>query len=374
MLLWAIERAGFSLDEMVRKEPQLDGWLKRERLPTFKQLQRFAKRVYLPFGYLFLEEPPEETLAIPFFRTEEGLVRKVPINVFDTIQLLKQRQDWLSDYLQENGFDPLGFVGSHDLDTEFELLVADMRKVLGLPRGWAKDVDDWESALTKLNAAIEEIGIVVSFNSIVGSNAHRPIQVSDCRGFVLVDPYCPFLFVNSRDAKSAQMFTLIHELAHVFLGQSAGTNLQQLQPSSSKLERLCDAAAAEFLVPSREFLQEWEYEQNFAALSRLFKVSQIVIARKALDLDLISRDSYFAFYNKRQQAFRESKQLAKDRDSDGGNYYWTMKKRLSPLFISHVQDAVNSGQLLYSDAYRFTGLSGDNFATLVTDYLGRSGE
>lgn len=368
MLTWAIERAGFTVEEMLAKKPMVGKWLAGEREPTFKQLQDFAKRVYLPFGYLFLPEPPTEKLTIPYFRTEQGLVDSVSINVFDTIRLLKRRQDWLVDYLRENEFARLSFVGSHTERSEPEVILHDLRTVLGLATDWAAPLRNWEEALLMLSKAIEATGVVVVYNSVVGNNNHRRIEVSECRGFVLVDPYAPFIFINSRDAKAAQMFTLIHEFVHILLGQSAGSDLAGLQPAPAELERLCDYVAAEFLVPAALLKKQWETERKFGQLARIFKVSQIVIARRALDLGLVDREQFFAFYRQRQAAYRNRKE---QEEESGGHYFYTTRKRLSALFAGHVNDALNSGQLLHSEAYRLTGLSGNNFERLTTEYLGR---
>src|SRR5680860_29001 len=104
MLTWAVDRAGHDVDEFVFTFPNLQEWLEEKKKPTFKQLQKFAKKVHVPFGYLFLQNPPAEQLPIPFFRTKNNNKNKVSINTFDTILLLKNRQEWLREYLQENEF------------------------------------------------------------------------------------------------------------------------------------------------------------------------------------------------------------------------------------------------------------------------------
>jgi hypothetical protein len=194
-------------------------------------LEEFARKVHVPFGYLFLEEPPEEALPIPYFRTGQPKSDKVSLNVYDTILLLQKRQEWLSDYLQEKGYDPLPMVGRFGKNANYREIVADILNTLQLPEDWAKAFPTWEEALKHLTAQIEEAGIVVTFNSVVGNNTKRKIPVDECRGFVLVDAYAPFMFINNDDAKAARMFTLIHELAHIWIGESAGlisTNYSRL--------------------------------------------------------------------------------------------------------------------------------------------------
>lgn len=172
-----------------------------------------------------------------------------------------------------------------------------------------------------LTIKIEEAGIIVTYNGIVGNNTHRVIDVNECRGFVLVNK-SSFLFINSADAKAAQMFTIIHELAHVWLGESAGFDNANLLPADDPLELLCDKVAAELLVPEIYFIKKWETSQNFIYLSRIFKVSPIVIGRRALDLGLINFHRFFQFYNEYMNEIRERK----GRQSSGGDFYATTKR------------------------------------------------
>jgi hypothetical protein len=249
MLRWAINRAGFTVEGMTEKVPQLATWLDGTKLPTVKQLEDFSKKTYLPFGYFFLPEPPQEELPIPFFRTNGSNREKVSINVYDTILLLQQRQDWLRDYLKENEYDELDFVGKYNSKSDVRAIVNDIRQTLGLPEYWAAGFRTWDEALGHLVQAIEDKGIITVFSGVVENNTSRKIQVEECRGFVLVDNAAPFMFVNNADSKAAQMFTIVHELAHIWTGKSAGFDFRKLEPANDENEILCDRVAAEFLVP-----------------------------------------------------------------------------------------------------------------------------
>ncbi len=366
ILLWAIDRAGLTFEKISEQIPNLPKWISREKKPTIKQLQSFSRKVYLPFGYLLLNTPPRETLPIPFFRTNiEDRSDKVDINVYDTIILLQQRQDWLRNYLIENDFSKLKFVGSFEVGGTVLDIVKDIRRVLGLREIWASDCDNWEISLGMLTSAIEEVGIITVFNGVVENNTHRPIAVEQCRGFVLVDDFAPFMFVNNSDSKAAQMFTIAHELAHIWTGKSAGFDFRKLQPASDPTEVFCDHIAAEFLVPSEIFKEVWSENPNIKYCSRYFKVSEIVIARKALDTKKISRQAFFEFYN--EYIGREF--TKKETQSSGGDFYATTKKRLSVTFAAHINNAVQSGDLLYRDAYRLTSLRGDTFQTFFREHI-----
>ncbi|MDN5210775.1 ImmA/IrrE family metallo-endopeptidase [Fulvivirgaceae bacterium BMA12] len=367
MINWAIRRAGHDLEDFVQKNPKIRvrDWLEKKKAPTVRQLQDFAHKVNVPFGYLFLPQPPKESLSFPFFRTGKTKTKSVSLNVYDTIMLIQRRQEWLTDYLQENEFEPLNYVGNFDTKSDYKDIVADIRQTLNLEGNWASKFSTWKNTLEFLTSKIEEIGIIVSFNSVVENSNKRKIKVEECRGFVLVDSFCPFMFVNNGDAKAAQMFTIIHELAHIWLGESAGFDFKQLQPSNDPLELLCDKVAAEFLVPENLFNDAWQESPDIKKLGRIFKVSPIVIARRALDLGKLTKKAFFVFYN------RYMKELGakKENQPSGGNPYATFKKRVSLTFVAHVDQAVNKNQLLYKDAYKLTSLKGNTYEKFINKYL-----
>lgn len=362
ILLWGIERAGFQLDEFLKIESRVNDWIQDIKQPTVKQLEEIAKKIHLPFGYLFLDNPPKEEVNFPFFRSNEknGITKHVSLNVYDTIQIIQSRQDWLKEYLLEGHNDPLPFVGKFDSSNNPTQIAADIRNVLHLNELWASQFSTWENALNHLTVSIEDAGIIVTFNGVVGNNTKRKIPVDECRGFVLVDDIVPFMFINNSDSKAAQVFTIAHELAHIWIGFSAGFDFRDMSPANDDTERLCDRIAAEFLVPEYIFKDKWNKSQDFQTLSRFFKVSPIVVARRALDLGYVSKKGFFEFYNE----YLQNEYYVKS-NSSGGDFYLTAKKRISPTFAIYVNSAVKSGRLLYRDAYRLTGIGGDTFSTFI---------
>ncbi len=365
ILTWALSRAGYELHEFTEKLPNLIKWIDGTKKPTVKQLEEFSKKVHLPFGYFFLNEPPQEKLPIPFFRTNNTQATQVSINVYDTILLMQQRQDWLRDYLRENEFDVLPFVSKYKNTNNVNEIVADIRNTLNLPENWASQFRTLEEALNHLIKHIEDKGIITVFNGVVENNTKRPIKVDECRGFVLVDEMAPFMFINNADGKAAQLFTIVHELAHIWTGHSAGFDFRNLQPADNPIEILCDKIAAEFLVPQILFNEFWDKNPNIKNAGRYFKVSEIVIARRALDTGKINREQFFAFYN--EYISREF--TKKENQGSGGNFYATTTKRLSLTFAAHINNAVKSGDLLYRDAYKLTSLKGDTFQTYFTKHF-----
>lgn len=222
MYLWAIERAGYKVDEFLQAHPKVALYVEGEKLPTVRQLEDFANSVHVPIAYLMLPTPPMKKSPIPMFRGKAG-EGKFNLNVYQTVLDVQNRQEWLSDYLAENELDECGFVGKYDISTPILDMAVIMRHLLDLDIDWMTNFNSPEKAINHIVQKMEEVGVCVFFNGIVGNNTHRPLDVEECRGFALaVETNAPMVFVNNSDSKTAQMFTLAHEFTHVLVGVSAG--------------------------------------------------------------------------------------------------------------------------------------------------------
>lgn len=361
MLMWALERSGLNAADLQNKYPKIQQWIAGESQPTLRQLEGFAKTTVTPLGFFFLDEPPEEHLPIPYYRTidEDGINRPSP-DLIDTIQLMQKRQAWISEFLIEEGQEPAAFVKSALIGERPEAVAEKALVALGLEDGWAAKERTWTDALKTLRDAMDNAGIIVVTNGIVGNNTHRQLDPNEFRGFVLVDDYAPLVFVNGADGKAAQMFTLAHELAHVFYGSSAAFDLREMQPSKDPVEKACNSMAAEFLVPAKLLRDAWpsarKEDEPFQALARRFKVSSLVVARRALDLSLIDKNAFLHFYG--ESVARERGVVKK---SEGGDFYLTQNQRIGHRFAFSIVRAAKEGKLLYSEAYKLTGLYGKTF-------------
>ncbi len=345
------------------KFPRYASWEAGEAAPTLKQLETLAHKTMTPLGYFFLPEPPEEKLPLPDFRTvrDQGVRRHPSPNLLETIQMMQRRQDWLRENLVELGHEALAFVGTANLSDNPERIAHDIRRQIGVGDSWANDHSTWADSLRDLRQKIEAAGVVVAINGVVGNNTHRALDPEEFRGFVLSDPVAPLIFVNGADAKSAQMFTLAHELAHLWIGSDGVFNLLELQPSNDQVEQFCNRVAAEFLIPAAELARIWpqsaEAERRFNTIAAQFKVSPIVAARRALDLGLINKSQFFSFYNDYQN--EERRRSAKK--SSGGDFYATQEVRVGRRFGEAVTRAAREGRILFTEAYQLTGLYGQTF-------------
>lgn len=361
VLRWAAERAP-DRDAVQRRFPKLDDWLLGITDPTLRQLEEFARATATPFGYLFFPEPPTEQLPIPHYRTlRDNSIDQPSADLIETVQVMQRRQEWMREYLIEQGQEALPFVSSVDVGDSIEPIAESIRTTLGVDGGWAEQQSNWSIALRELQKAIEDTGILVAVNGIVGNNTHRVLNVAEFRGFVLVDEYAPLIFVNGADGKAAQMFTLAHELAHIWYGSSAVFDLRQLQPADDPTELASDRTAAEFLIPTAEFEMFWPSVQDqrdrFRVIARRYKVSEIVAARRAQDIALISQNEFFDFYN----GVRDRERTVSAQDGGGGDFYNNQNLRLGRRFTEAVVRAVGEGKLLHRDAYGLTDLYGRTF-------------
>lgn len=358
ILIWAVERIGKTADEYALENPKFQQWLEGTKLPTFKNIEQFAQKFHVPLGYMFLANPPKEVFPIPFFRNHVD--RYHNINVYDTIIEMQERQSWLSAYLRKMNFEEIDFVGTFSIKNDIQEACNKIRDILQVPHNWAFDYRNVDDALKYITRKMEDKGIIVSYNGVVGFNNSRPIPVADCRGFTLVDNYAPFIFINSKDAKVAQMFTLIHEFAHVLTGYSAGLGEMNMEHASD-LEQFCDKVAAYFLVPDLLFREAWAtVGERYDVLSKRFKVSRFVLARRAMDLGFINRERFFWLYNR-----WNNEPPIKTNERQGGNFYPSAIKKSSRSFLIHVNNALNRNMLLHMDAYRLTGLKGDTFHKII---------
>ena len=360
LFLWACKRAARSVDELAQKQSmsKLPAWIRGEEGATFKQLEKFAQATHTPFGYFFLPEPPKESIPIPDLRMvgNQYMGRPSP-DLLDTIYTMQRRQAWLREMLIECEAEPLEFVGSARLTDDPEAVGREMRRIIGLEDGWGAKVRTWQEAVGVLRRAIEKLNIMAIINGIVGNNTHRKLDVEEFRGFVLSDEYAPLIFVNGTDAKSAQMFTMAHELAHIWLGESALTDIGPVSRPSQEAEIWCDRSAAEFLVPVRELKTYWrevrQEEAPFEAIARRFKVSPIVAGRRAMDLRLVDRETFFAFYQE-----YIAKEHRRSPAGTGGDFYNNQNTRVGEMFATQVIFAAKSGLVSFKEAYDLTGLRG----------------
>lgn len=356
VLRWAADRTWLSdaiLEKHFRKWPL---WLTGEAQPTLKQLENFARLTHTPIGYFFLPKPPELELPVPDFRTLRDEAMLEPSSaLLDTLYLCQQRQEWFRDYARMHGLPRLTFVGSVTLADQAEDVAEAMRQSLSLSIVERKGLPTWMDALRQLIAKAEEAGVLVMASSIVGSNSHRKLNVDEFRGFALADDLAPLVFLNGADSKAAQMFTLAHELAHIWLDESGVFDPEAGNIPEQGIEKWCNQVAAELLMPLDELRQVYEPGSSVAAeiqrLARLFKVSTLVALRRLFDAGFIDQTTLWQCYRKEVERIR-----GLERSSGGGDFYRTLGARTGKLFARAILSSTLEGQTLFQDAFRMLGV------------------
>jgi Zn-dependent peptidase ImmA (M78 family)/transcriptional regulator with XRE-family HTH domain len=354
LLHWAIERAGYREATLASRFPKLSAWLRGEDHPTLKQLEQFAQATHVPVGYFFLQEPPHETVPIPDLRTIGNILLERPSpDLLETIYLCQQRQEWYREYARATGEPPLDFVGSVGLTDDVVAAAERIRTALGFSVEERRQLPTWTDALRRFIEQADALGVLVMVSGVVGSNSRRKLDPTEFRGFALSDPIAPLVFINGADTKAAQMFTLAHELAHIFLGESALSDMGPVTVPSHDVERWCNAVAAELLVPLgalRASLRSGEpLRETLDRLAREFKVSTLVVLRRLYDAGRLTREELNAEYEAELTRLREIPRPS------GGDFYRTTAARVGKRFARAVVTATWEGRASFTEACRLLG-------------------
>ena len=358
LLDWARVRSGIDDDSWGRRFPRYEAWRTGQATPTLKQLEEFAHKTHTPVGFFFLNEPPHETVPIPDFRTVGGraIAAVLSGNLLDVIYACQRRQEWYRDHQLLNGESPLPFVGTATVRDPVEGVAARMRVLLDWTPASRARCRTWERALTWLREHAEAAGVLVMTSGIVGSDTHRTLDPQEFRGFALVDPYAALVFVNGNDSKAAQVFTFAHELAHVWLGETALSDLDPQSTRSNTVERWCNQVAAELLVPMDEFRAAFAVRSDLRAqlqpLAEHFRVSTQVILGRVREAGALTWDQYLhelAVERARIAAVTGAR-------GGGGNFYNTKPVQVSKRFARALVASALEGQTSYTEAFRLLGL------------------
>ena len=346
ILRWAAEQRGLSLDALVDLlgTPSKHDDFAAGKL-SIAQAEKLAKKTHIPFGYFFLDTPPATAQrGIPDLRQ---LPNHEPLSIdfFDVLDDVLRKQQWYQEYLQEQGAQKLNFVGKYPFKANLsaERVAADIQNTLGITDQERKQCKNPGEFFTLFSTKAESIGILVFKNGIVKSSTRRGLSVNEFKGFAIADPQAPVIFINGKDSDAAWIFTVAHEIAHIWLGESGVSDLPpNQQKSGNNLEVYCNRVAAELLTPKIQFLDAWEQagEPKFDVLIKAFKVSRLVIARRALDLGKIDWTTY--------QKIAEAS--SKQKSSSGGDPYRNYPLRNSKRLTRAIVSTAMSGGIMLREA------------------------
>jgi Zn-dependent peptidase ImmA (M78 family) len=271
------------------------------------------------------------------------------------IYICQQRQDWYRDFAKSVGEEPPDFIGSANISESIESVALRMQQKLNFDLDSRRSCPTWTEALRQFITQADASGVLVMCSGVVKNNNRRPLDPAEFRGFAMVDDMAPLVFINGADTKAAQIFTLAHELAHLWLGQSALSDADLSAIPANKIEKWCNCLAAELLVPMRVLRSELRTDiklgVELSRLARLFKVSTLVILRRIYDAGALSKSDFEESYG---SELRRLRALPK---GQGGDFYLTQAARVSRRFAKSLVMSTQEGQTLYRDAFRLLGIS-----------------
>ena len=235
-------------------------WLNGTKTPTFNQIEDFSRKANIPLGYFFLQTPPVEQLDLLEYRTVDSIQLVNPSrNLIDTVHEMENIQDWMRDYRQDLGYDTLTIVGCMKNSGNVQTIVNRIRKDLELDIKWYERCKDSRDAFGVIRSQVEACGVIVMMNGIVGKNTHRTLDINEFRAFAMIDEWAPLIFINAADSNGARLFSLLHEVAHIWIGLDDLYNDRHNRVDGvSSVEVLCNAVAGELLVPKYIFLDKWD--------------------------------------------------------------------------------------------------------------------
>ena len=376
VLTWAQHRSGRGDDEIRKKFSDWDKWLSFEKKPSFAQVEKVADFTRVPLGYFFLPVPPIEKLPIPDFRVGRSAPIEASEDLFETIYLNQRRQAWYEDYLADFGEpERLTFVGS-TADFSVEKAASTISDALEYgveKRAQFRNIDD---ARLYLIETFEDLGGLAVLNSMVANNTHRMLDIEEFRGFTLQSEFAPLVFVNANDTKNGQVFSLLHEFAHVWRGE---TGVSQggapLQDRDIELEKWCDGVAAEIAVPStdlkREFSSEHELVDELERLAKRYFCSTLVVLLRLRDIGLVDR-------SKQEQARNLEILERKSAKGVGGDFYNSQLYKVGRTLSRAIVSDTKSGNTLMLEALRLLSFSKiqvfDKYADILPALAGGFGQ
>lgn len=358
IITWARERAQLNLDNCAKllkiKVDKLLMWENGEKKPTLKQAQDIAQKLQVPMGFLYLKEPPKEELEIPDLRTFSNS-NKISPSFRKLLHDIKIKQEWYKDYILENGLSEKFFLENYTLDSKKDEIIVDIIDKLNLRKLIGKSIQP-RNFLNSIVKEVEKLDILVMKSGIVGSNTHNKLNLNEFRGFAIYDRYAPLIFINTKDSISAQTFTLLHELVHLWIGESGISSLDFIN-IDNEVELFCNEIAANILVPSELLEYYWDdtdnFENHYEELSKIFSVSTLVILNRLYSLKYIDYAMYFDYSNIEKEKFNKFSKIK--REDRKGDFYKTLKSKLGTNFSHAIIESTLEGKVSYKEASYLLG-------------------
>ncbi len=375
MLEWLINKAE-TIGSPETATGLLLAWKSGAKTPTFNQVEKMSKQLSIPLGFFFLDKPPKEECHIVDYRTINSVALIEPSrNLIDTLDMMDDVQSWMVDYVTSVGQEELSFVGKADINQNPKEVADDIRKTLGLKIDWNTRYSKPREVFNYVKKLLSQNGILVMMSGIVGNNTRRKLSIEEFRAFTLVDKYVPLIFINSCDSDAGKLFSILHETAHIWIGKNSFYNNQMWETGEASTEKICNAIAAEILVPDELFTHVWnkgdtDIVHEISDVAKRFNCSPYVVARKALDKRFIHTKEYKSIINELNGLFFEWKEKQRASESSGGDYYRNLSSRIDHRFVMALANSAKEGRTQYSEVYRLTNTNRSTFDKLLIELGG----
>lgn len=375
VLRWAREQARLSIAEaadLIKRPPdEIQSWEDGSSLPSIAQARKASEVYRRPLAVFYLPEPPQDFDTLRDFRTLPNTEKRdYSPDLALLIRTTRYRQEWTRDFLLEEGVEKLDFVGSATMNNSPREIAQDILRKLNLSPAEQKKCNTRHEAFRLWMERSEAAGIFVFRQS--------DIPLKEARGFVISDDIAPFIFINSDDSKSAQIFTLAHELAHLWLDISGVSNIEDvgitINAESSQIETFCNRVAAEAVLEENAFSQAWmtqnpvySIDERIQQISASFSVSEEVVARRLLERNIITQSKYTElreFYQDRWQELKKDEKRRMKASKGGPSYYVTTAAKNGYAFTQTVVGAFMGGSISGRDASSLLNAKINNFHRL----------
>jgi len=368
VLKWARESAHMSVEEVARrlkvKPEKIRMWESGEAYPTIRQMETCTTLFRRPLAVFFLPEPPKDFHTLRDFRKRDNQAPYSRALTF-IIRDILQRQEWMRDFLQEQNEPELDFIGKYTIDDDPKMIAWDIRETLGV-----RDIPAGKNPLNFWIEKIENKGIFVSLTGNVHS--HLPVNPDEVKGFSASDKYAPFIFVNSKDSKNSQLFTLVHELAHLWLDVSgvSAFDIVDFRMEKDKFDPVeihCNAITAEVLMPEdmiKSFFQNQDININIInKIAEQLHVSSYAMIVRLLNLKMMSEKAFYEYKALFSLQYREYliQQAKKEKREGGPDYYMLQVRKNSRLFSRVIYFLYKGGKISGVEAGNLLDIRLNNF-------------
>lgn len=363
----------------VHWQQQLNAWLTGDKKPTVKQLQGMSLSAKVPFGYFFLNQVPHEDYPLLKYRTVDNVeIEKPSRDLIDVMTDMAMKQEWLSDYWQKQGISQNWFNGAAQRVQNLSTLTAQQQAAkilqhLELPAGW-NEGPKRRNRFKELCTRVSAMNVTVMQDSCVRGNTHRPLNEAEFRAFAMTDDYAPIIFINRQDGYRAQLFSLVHELVHLWYGQSELFNFDFKATTMVRrpvTEQVINQISEEILFDQPTFERLWGEFVNEPTPVRVKHVAEklgtspLSAGIRAVHLQLISQQVVDNLKQQLQSEYQQYKQQQRAQ-AGGPSIYAVRATRIDHAFVAAVVRSAQAGDTSYPDAFDLVGVkNGAGFDQLV---------